>query len=337
MSVREITDELALVERLAQAHDLLMREVAKAVYGQREVLELMLISLLCRGHSLLLGLPGLGKTLMASTIAHALDLEFCRIQFTPDLMPADITGTDIIDEDPETRKRFREFLPGPVFANLILADEINRTPPKTQAALLQAMQEHQVSVGRKTYELPPPFMVLATQNPIELEGTYVLPEAQLDRFMFCIRVSYPSRAEEVEIVKGTTTTYTPDIRKVMVADEVMRLQRIVRGVPVADDVVDYAVRLVGATRPEPESAVPVEEVSRYVSYGGSPRASQCLVLGAKARALLAKKYHVDFADIRAVARPVLRHRLVLNFRSRADRVEADTIIARILETVPEEL
>ena len=327
--------DLQLVERLLSAHDLLMQEVGKVVVGQREVLELMIISLLCRGHALLLGLPGLGKTLMASTIARVLELEFCRIQFTPDLMPADITGTDVIDEDPDTGRRFREFLPGPVFANLVLADEINRTPPKTQAALLQAMQEHEVSVGRTTYELKPPFMVLATQNPIELEGTYVLPEAQLDRFMFCIRVVYPSRSDEADIVKGTTTAYVPEVSTVMSAAEVVQLQDIVRGVPIADDVVDYAVCLVRATRPG-EDGSELAEVQEYVTYGASPRASQYLVLGAKARALLAGRYHVNFDDVRALARPVLRHRLVLNFRSRADRVEPDRIVEHILESVPEE-
>jgi MoxR-like ATPase len=329
-------DELQLVERLLQAHDVLMNEVGKVVYGQKEALELILVSLLCRGHVLLLGLPGLGKTLMASTISRALDLEFCRIQFTPDLMPADITGTDIIDEDPETGHRTREFLPGPVFANLILADEINRTPPKTQAALLQAMQEHEVTVGRKTYDLKPPFMVIATQNPIEMEGTYVLPEAQLDRFMFCVKIAYPSPEEEASIVKGTTTNAMPDISSVMGADELLQLQNIVRGVPVSDDVVDYAVRLVGATRPGFSEYTP-DHVRDYATVGGSPRASQYLILGAKARALLAKRYHVNFDDVKAMAAPVLRHRIVLNFRSRADRIDADGLVAEILERVPTEL
>jgi MoxR-like ATPase len=329
-------DELALVERLREAHDTLMNEVGKAVYGQREALELIFISLLCRGHVLLLGLPGLGKTLMAATVAKALQLDFCRIQFTPDLMPSDITGTDVIEEDPETGRRFREFFPGPIFANVVLADEINRTPPKTQAALLQAMQERQVSVGRKTYELPPPFMVLATQNPIELEGTYVLPEAQLDRFMFCARIAYPTRAEEVQIVRGTTTNAVPEVHPVMSSEELLRLQHILRGVPVSDDVVDYAVRLVAATRPQSEVPGP-ETVGRYVTYGASPRASQYLILGAKARALLAHRYHVNFEDVRSVTQPVLRHRLVLNFRSRADRVEPDAIVDDILRAVPEEV
>ncbi|MFW6255973.1 MAG: AAA family ATPase [Candidatus Sumerlaeota bacterium] len=329
-------DELELVQRLLKAHELLIHELGKVIYGQRQPIEMMLISLLGGGHSLLHGLPGLGKTLMASTLARALDLEFCRIQFTPDLMPSDITGTDIIDEDVETGRRFKEFLPGPVFANLVLADEVNRTPPKTQAALLQAMQEHTVSVGRKTYPLAPPFMVLATQNPIEMEGTYVLPEAQLDRFMFCIRIYYPAPAEEVEIVKGTTANLVPEVDKVMSADEVIQLQEIVRGVPVADDVVDYAVRLVLASRPDDAHGVKAEQVKQYVSYGSSPRASQYLILGAKAKALWAGRYHVNFEDVRAMALPVLRHRILLNFRSRADRVDSDEIIRIILDQVQEE-
>lgn len=330
------TDELKLIERLLEAHDVLMNEVGKVIYGQHEALEFILVSLLCQGHVLLLGLPGLGKTLMANTISRALALDFCRIQFTPDLMPADITGTDIIDEDPETGRRVREFIPGPVFANLVLADEINRTPPKTQAALLQAMQEHQVSVGRKTYDLAPPFMVIATQNPIEMEGTYVLPEAQLDRFMFCVRIAYPAPHEEVEIVKGTTTNTEPEISSVMSAEELLQLQRIVRGVPVSDDVVEYAVRLVGATRPG-ESKWNPERIARYTNYGASPRASQYLVLGAKAKALLDHRYHVNFEDIRSMAAPVLRHRLVMNFRSRADRVDADSLVQEIIDNVPEEV
>ncbi|MFM1550324.1 MAG: AAA family ATPase [Lentisphaeria bacterium] len=312
-----------------------MSEVGKVVYGQREVLDLMLIALLCRSHALLLGLPGLGKTLMATSISSALDLEFCRIQFTPDLMPSDITGTDVIDEDPETGRRFREFLKGPIFANLVLADEINRTPPKTQAALLQAMQEHNISVGRNTYELAPPFMVIATQNPIELEGTYILPEAQLDRFMVCVRVDYPTQEDEVEVVKGTTTNYVPELNTVLSADDVLKLQEIVLGVPVADDVIDYAVRLVGITRDTHDNGAH-DDILQYLSYGASPRASQNLVLGAKARAVLDGRYHVDFTDIRSMAKPVLRHRLSLNFRSRADNIDPDDLIAGIVDRVAEE-
>ena len=312
-----------------------MSEVGKVVYGQREVLDLMLIALLCRSHALLLGLPGLGKTLMATSISSALDLEFCRIQFTPDLMPSDITGTDVIDEDPETGRRFREFLKGPIFANLVLADESNRTPPKTQAALLQAMQEHNISVGRNTYELAPPFMVIATQNPIELEGTYILPEAQLDRFMVCVRVDYPTQEDEVEVVKGTTTNYVPELNTVLSADDVLKLQEIVLGVPVADDVIDYAVRLVGITRDTHDNGAH-DDILQYLSYGASPRASQNLVLGAKARAVLDGRYHVDFTDIRSMAKPVLRHRLSLNFRSRADNIDPDDLIAGIVDRVAEE-
>lgn len=329
----EKADAIALVKRLTEAHKQLMDEMAKAIYGQREALELIMISLLCGNHSLLHGLPGLGKTLMANSLSKALEMDFCRIQFTPDLMPSDITGTDIIDEDQETGKRFREFMPGPIFANLVLADEINRTPPKTQAALLQAMQEHEVSVGRNTYKLKEPFMVLATQNPIEMEGTYVLPEAQLDRFMFCIKLFYPAIQEEIDIVKNTTSNKKPDINAVMNPDEIIKLQEIVRGTPVSDDVISYVVRLVNATRGE---GVKVESVSNYVNCGASPRASQNLILGAKAVALLDGRYHVDFADVRKIVKPVLRHRLVMNFRAKADNVDSDSIIEDILAAVPQD-
>ena len=325
-------NELALVEQLGEARKRLLAEVGKVVYGQHEVLDLMLIALLAQGHTLLHGVPGLGKTLMANSLARVLDMSFCRIQFTPDLMPSDITGTDVIDEDPETGRRVHEFLPGPIFANFVLADEINRTPPKTQAALLQAMQEREVSVGRETYPLAPPFMVMATQNPIENEGTYVLPEAQLDRFMFCVFIRYPSIEEEKEIVKGTTGDYQAELNKVMSAEDVIRLQKLVRGVAVSDDVVDYAVRLAAATRPENGDAVP-EAVRNFVSCGASPRASQWLIIGAKARALTHGHYHVNFEDVQALAHPVLRHRLVMNFRSRADSVSADAVIDQILTAV----
>jgi len=326
--------DIALVEKLVASKKQLMIEMGKAIYGQHEALELMLVTLLCGNHSLLHGLPGLGKTKMASTLSQALDMDFHRIQFTPDLMPSDITGTDIIDEDSDTGKRYRKFLEGPIFANMILADEINRTPPKTQASLLEAMQEHQVTVGNKTYKLQEPFMVLATENPIEMEGTYVLPEAQLDRFMFCIRIVYPSIAEEIEIVKGTTTNFEPEIKTVITAEDVLKLQKIVRGVPVADDIVSYAVRLVCATRPDQTD---VESVKNYVSCGASPRASQNLILGGKAKALLDGRYHVNFSDIQSVAAPVIRHRLGMNFRSRADGVESDQIVADILKAVPTEV
>jgi len=300
----------------------------------------LLIGMLCRGHILLHGVPGLGKTLMARTLARTLEMEFRRIQFTPDLMPADITGTDVMEEDHTTGKHTVSFLQGPIFTNFLLADEINRTPPKTQAALLQAMQESEVSVGRETYKLKPPFYVVATQNPIEMEGTYPLPEAQLDRFMFNLKVKYPTVDEEVQIIKGTTSTVTAHADAVLKAEEVLRLQDLVRGVPIADSVVRFAARFVSATRPghagKEVAAKSLDAIHKYISYGASPRASQYLVLGAKARAILAGKYHVDFDDIKAVAHPVLRHRLVLNFHARADNVDADVLVNRLLEAVPTE-
>jgi MoxR-like ATPase len=326
-------EDAAAVERLGAARVKLKAEIAKAVIGQDTVLDALLMALLCRGHVLMLGVPGLGKTLMARTIARALDMDYRRIQFTPDLMPSDITGTDIIEEDPETGRRKLEFFQGPLFTNFLLADEINRAPPKTQAALLQAMQELEVSVGRRTYRLEPPFFVVATQNPIEQEGTYPLPEAQLDRFMFNVPVTYPSPDEEVTIVKSTTTNLVTDVRPVLTAAEVLRLQELVRGVPVADAVVRYAVGLVGASRPG--HGPKHDAIHRFVRYGGSPRAAQYLILGAKARAILRGHFHVDFADVRAVAVPVLRHRLVLNFHARAEGVDADALVQRLLKAVPE--
>ncbi len=323
----------AAVARLAEAHVKLKTEIAKLVVGQDAVVEDLLIALLWRGHVLLLGVPGLGKTLMARTLARALDMDYRRIQFTPDLMPSDITGTDIIEEDPESGRRKLEFFPGPLFTNFLLADEINRAPPKTQAALLQAMQEREVSVGRRTYPLEPPFFVVATQNPIEQEGTYPLPEAQLDRFMFNVPVTYPTPDEEVSIVKNTTANVQTDVSPVLAAAEVVRLQELVRGVPVADAVVRYAVHLAGASRPG--YGAKNDAIHRFVRYGASPRASQYLILGAKARAILRGQFHVDFADVRAVAVPVLRHRLVLNFHARAEGVDADALIQRLLETVHE--
>ncbi len=329
-------DDEAAVKRLRAARSRLKAEVGKLVVGQDTVLDGLLMALLCRGHVLMLGVPGLGKTLMAKTLARSLQLEYRRIQFTPDLMPGDIIGTDIIEEDPETGRRRLEFHEGPLFTNFLLADEINRAPPKTQSALLQAMQEQEVSVGRRIYPLSLPFFVVATQNPIEQEGTYPLPEAQLDRFMFNIPVIYPTPDEEVSIVKGTTSNVSVEVHPALEAAEILRLQELVRGVPVADTVVRYAVNLVGASRPG--SAGPValrEKVHKFLTYGGSPRASQYLILGAKARAILNGKFHVDFVDVRAVALPVLRHRIVLNFHARAEGLDADSLVKRLLEMVPE--
>jgi MoxR-like ATPase len=324
-------EDAAVVSRLREARMRVREEMAKVVVGQEAIIDNLLVALLCRGHVLLLGVPGVGKTLMSRTLARTLDMEFRRIQFTPDLMPSDITGVDIIEEDAQTGRRKLEFLPGPVFTNFLLADEINRTPPKTQAGILQAMQEREVSIGRKTYPLNPPFFVVATQNPIEMEGTHPLPEAQLDRFMFNLIVRYPTPADELQIVKGTTGAKTGEARPVLKADEVIRLQDLVRGVPVAEAVAMYAVRLAASTRPGESKAI--DGVHQYLLYGASPRASQYLVLGAKARAILAGKYHVDFDDVKAIAGAVLRHRLVLNFHARADGVDADAVIRRLVESV----
>ena len=330
-------DDLAVIAKLREARDRVKQEISKVVVGQHEIIDSLLIGLLCRGHILLHGVPGLGKTLMGRTLARTLEMEFKRVQFTPDLMPADITGTDVMEEDQTTGKHRVTFMQGPVFTNFLLADEINRTPPKTQAALLQCMQEGEISVGRETYKLKPPFFVVATQNPIEMEGTYPLPEAQLDRFMFNLKVQYPTVDEEVQIIKGTTSKLTAQADKVLSADEVLRLQEIVRGVPIADSVIRYVARLVAATRPGATAAASgarsLEPIHKYLAYGASPRASQFLVLGAKGRAILGGKYHVDFADIQAVAAPVLRHRLVLNFHARADNVDADALVERLLRSV----
>ncbi len=344
-------DMIQQVERLRAARQQLKDEVGKVIVGQQDVVDLLLLGLMCRGHVLLHGVPGLGKTLMARTLSQSLDLKFKRVQFTPDLMPSDITGTDVIEEQEGGGGHRLKFNPGPVFTNFLLADEINRTPPKTQAALLQAMQEQEVSAGNHTYKLDPPFFVVATQNPIEMEGTYPLPEAQVDRFMFNVRVRYPTIEEEAAIIRGTTGATVAQASSVMTAADLLALQEIVRSVPVSDDVVMYAARLVGATRPEkagpdrantnrananrtsaaPPASVPA--VTRYVTYGASPRAGQALVLAGKARALLDGRYHVDFADISALAHPVLRHRLVLNFHARADNVDTDHVIDELLAGV----
>jgi len=325
-----------IAAQLAAAREKIEAELSKRIVGQRATIELMLISLLCNSHALLLGVPGIGKSLMASTLARTLDLAYQRIQFTPDLLPADITGTEIIEEDPATGRRARSFMQGPLFANFVLADEINRTPPKTQAALLQAMQEREITVGRTSYPLQRPFLVLATQNPIEFEGTYPLPEAQLDRFLICIRVDYPTPEEEEKIVFGTTGPEEPVPAAVIHAKEIVELQGFVRAVPVSSDVIAYAVRLAGATRAEATNGATPDAVKDYVTCGASPRASQSLILAAKARALLAGRFHVDFADVSALAPHVLRHRLILNYRSRADKVSADDVVRAVLEKTPQE-
>jgi MoxR-like ATPase len=320
------------VAHLRKARERLREEIGRVVVGQDAVLDNLLAAMLCRGHALMVGVPGLGKTLMAKTIARSLRMDFKRIQFTPDLMPSDIIGTDVIEEDPQTGRRRLEFIEGPLFTHFLLADEINRAPPKTQSALLQAMQEQEISVGRRSFRLDPPFFVIATQNPIEQEGTYPLPEAQLDRFMFNIPVNYPSVEEEVAIVKSTTANLQPEVKAVLDAGEVVRMQELVRGVPVADSVVRYAVDLVKGSRPGTGKAEP--RIHKFVTYGASPRASQYLILGAKSRAILAGRFHVDFADVRAVALPVMRHRLVLNFHARAEGIDADELVRRLIEIVP---
>jgi MoxR-like ATPase len=321
--------DVEAVRRLGEARRRIESEVEKVIIGQKSVIEQVLVCLLAHGHALLIGVPGLAKTLLVNTLARVLDLSFNRVQFTPDLMPSDITGTEIIEEDATTGRRSFRFVQGPVFANVLLADEINRTPPKTQAALLQAMQEYLVTVAGRTYPLPAPFFVLATQNPIELEGTYPLPEAQLDRFMFSIPVDYPTPAEEREIVKSTTSAYVPDLSRVLSADDIAALQALVRRVPAADDVIDYAVRLAGATRPTAESSP--RFIKDWVSWGAGPRASQYLILGAKTRAMLAGRFTPAIEDVKTVARPVLRHRIVTNFSAEAENVKPDAIVERLVE------
>ncbi|QDU60026.1 ATPase family associated with various cellular activities (AAA) [Planctomycetes bacterium Pan216] len=325
-------DDLKVVERLHTAYEAIKSETAKVIVGQSDVVEQLLIGIFARGHCLLVGVPGLAKTLMVHTIAQSLSLSFSRIQFTPDLMPSDITGTEVIEEDKATGRRDFKFLKGPIFANLVLADEINRTPPKTQAALLEAMQERQVTVGGERHVLEPPFFVLATQNPIEQEGTYPLPEAQLDRFMFNVLVDYPDEEEEFLIVRSTTGSAEPELSKVLDAKEVLELQGIVRKIPVADHVIRYAMKLVRMTRPAGQEAP--DFVQHYVNWGAGPRASQYLVLSAKTRAVLYGRYFVTTEDIRAVAVPVLRHRIITNFNAEAEGIKPDDIVAQLIESLP---
>ncbi len=330
------TDPESAIRQTREAYERLRGEIAKVIVGQDDVIEQMLITLFCHGHAILEGVPGLAKTLLISTIARTLNLRFSRIQFTPDLMPADITGTEVIDEDKATGQRSLRFVRGPVFANVILADEINRTPPKTQAALLEAMQEAQVTVGGHGHPLPRPFFVLATQNPIEQEGTYPLPEAQLDRFMFMIRIGYPRPEQELEVIRRTTATHAATITAVLSGEDVATVQDLVRQVPVADHVLRYALNLVRATRVRDPEAVKPRIVTDYLSWGAGPRASQYLVLAAKAKAILAGGTHVMPEHIRSVAHPVLRHRIITNFNAEADGVTTDHIVTSLLETIPVE-
>ena len=325
-------DDLQAVQKLNESYRRITAELGKVIVGQRTVIEELLVALFASGHCLLVGVPGLAKTLMIRTLADALSLKFSRIQFTPDLMPSDITGTEVIQEDKATGTREFRFLEGPIFANVVLADEINRTPPKTQAALLEAMQEHQVTVGGKRHRLAEPFFVLATQNPIEQEGTYPLPEAQLDRFMFNVLVDYPDEEEEYQIVRQTTAEVVQRVTATLTAEEILALQRIVRKVPVAEHVARYALKFTRLTRRE-KGTVP-DFVRDYVTWGAGPRASQYLVLGAKARAVLNGRYHVSGDDIRAVAHPVLRHRILTNFNAEAEGIKPDWIIDRLIDTIP---
>ena len=324
-------DDVALAEQLSADFAAARQQIARHIIGQDEVVELCLLTLLVGGNSLLMGVPGLAKTMLVNTIAKVLDLNFSRIQFTPDLMPSDITGTDLVQEDPNTGRRQLVFQPGPIFANIVLADEINRTPAKTQAALLEAMQEHKVTVQGNTYPLQAPFYVFATQNPIELEGTYPLPEAQLDRFMFEIVLDYLEEDAELEVIRATTGAPLPALEPVIDAERMLAYQRLVRAVPLTDSVMRYALTIARATRPEGDD-VP-EPVSRWVTYGASVRAAQYLVLGAKARAAMHGRTHADFADIEALATPILRHRVVTNFQAEADGIDAADVVRALLPLV----
>ena len=324
-------DDVALADKMNMGRKQIIAELQKRIVGQSDVVELVLVTLFVGGNSLIVGVPGLAKTLLIATLAKVLDLKFNRIQFTPDLMPSDITGTDIINEDVSTGRRQMVFAPGPIFANIVLADEINRTPPKTQAALLEAMQEHRVTIHGRTYDLDEPFYVFATQNPIELEGTYPLPEAQLDRFMFHIVIEHPPENEEFEVVRTTTALQDPAYERPVNGNDLIAFQRLVRRVPVAEAVMRYALSLTRTSRPK--SAQAPDSVKKYVAFGASVRAAQYLVLGAKARALTSGRYHVSFDDIRALAHPVLRHRVLTNFRAESEGITSDSIIDDLLSAV----
>lgn len=324
-------EDIQMVKALSAAYEKMTEQISRVIVGQKGVIEQVLVAVFCRGHGLLVGVPGLAKTLLVSTIARVLHLTFKRIQFTPDLMPSDITGTDVLEEDRTTGRRVFRFVRGPIFANMILADEINRTPPKTQAALLEAMQERMVTVGEEDYKLPDPFFVLATQNPIEQEGTYPLPEAQLDRFMFMIMVDYPSAEEEIGIMKMVTGAYEAELAAVLSGEDIVRLQKIVRRVPAADHVFQYARDLARATRPHtPEAPTFINEL---VQWGAGPRASIYMMLAAKARAILYGRYHATTEDVRAMALPVLRHRVITTFNAEAAGIKADQVVERLLAEV----
>ena len=325
-------DDIALADKLRAGHQQIISELRKLIIGQDDVIEQVLVSLFAGGNCLIIGVPGLAKTLLVHTIARVLDLKYSRIQFTPDLMPSDITGTDIIQDDPASGQRRMVFTPGPVFANIVLADEINRTPPKTQSAMLEAMQEHRVTVQGKTYDLTEPFFVFATQNPIELEGTYPLPEAQLDRFMFQIIIEYLTEDQEIEVVRSTTSLQNPQFSHAVTGNDIVEFQRLVRRVPVSEPVIRYAVNIARYSRPG--SGVAPDFIKKWVNYGASVRAAQYMILGGKARALMHGRYHVGFEDIRAHAHPVLRHRILLNFHAQSERVTTDQIVAQLIKAVP---
>jgi MoxR-like ATPase len=325
-------DDIALADRMNAGRQQIVSELKKLIIGQDEVINQVLMTLFVGGNSLIVGAPGLAKTLLIYTISRVLDLKFSRIQFTPDLMPSDITGTDLVQEDATTGRRQMVFAPGPIFANIVLADEINRTPPKTQSALLEAMQEHRVTIQGRTYQLNEPFYVFATQNPIELEGTYPLPEAQLDRFMFHIVIEHPPEDEEFEVVRTTTAIQEPQFTRPVSGADLIAFQRLVRRVPVAEPVMRYALQLVRTSRPKAANAP--EMVKKYVAFGASVRAAQYLILGAKAKALTDGRYHVSFEDVRALAHPVLRHRVLTNFRAESEGVSSDALVDELLKSVP---
>ena len=331
-TVLEAPDDIALADRLKSGREQILSELHKLIVGQEEVIDLVLLSLMVGGNSLIVGVPGIAKTLLIHTIAQVLDLKFSRIQFTPDLMPSDITGTDLVQEDADTGRRKMVFMPGPIFANIVLADEINRTPPKTQAALLEAMQEHQVTVQGQTYVLEEPFLVFATQNPIELEGTYPLPEAQLDRFMFHILMDHLPKEDEMVVVRTTTGLQDYKFEHAITGKDIVAFQELVRKVPVSDVVLEYVLDLVRTTRPSPNGSP--DFIKQWVAYGASVRAAQYIVLGSKARALMQGRYHVSFEDVRALAHPVLRHRILTNFHAESERITTDQLIDQLLEAVP---